>query len=165
MKRGWPREFGIRTSFKRSMSCLKIELFVVMEYIHSESVSHLMRLAREQEVEIPYGIAVTIIADALQGLHAAHETKDERGGSLELVHRDVSSQNILVGTDGLSRVLDFGITKFIGSLHISQIGRVKGKFAYIAPEQIANTDVQASRRLQHERRVVGNAYRSPLVSR
>ena len=117
------------------------ELFVVMEYIHGESVSHLMRLAREQEVEIPYGIAVTIIADALQGLHAAHETKDERGGSLELVHRDVSPQNILVGTDGLSRVLDFGIAKLTGSLHISQIGRVKGKFAYIAPEQIADTDV------------------------
>ncbi len=117
------------------------ELFVVMEYIHGESVSHLMRLAREQEVEIPYGIAVTIIADALQGLHAAHETKDERGGSLELVHRDVSPQNILVGTDGLSRVLDFGIAKSTGSLHISQIGRVKGKFAYIAPEQIADTDV------------------------
>jgi serine/threonine protein kinase len=117
------------------------ELFVVMEYIQGESVSHLMGLAQAQLIPIPCGIAVTIIADVLRGLHAAHETKDENGASLELVHRDVSPQNILVGTDGLSRVLDFGIAKSAGSLHISQIGRVKGKFSYIAPEQIADANV------------------------
>ena len=117
------------------------ELFVVMEYIHGESLAHLMRLYVDNETRIPCSIAVTMIVDVLHGLHAAHETKDEQGRSLDLVHRDISPQNVLVGADGLTRVLDFGIAKSKDSLHVSQLGAVKGKFAYVAPEQIADAHV------------------------
>lgn len=117
------------------------ELFVVMEYIHGESLASLLRVARERSIRIPYRIAVTIIADALRGLHAAHETTDERGQALDLVHRDISPQNLIVGTDGMTRVLDFGIAKSAGSLHVSQTGTLKGKFSYVAPEQIGDDGV------------------------
>jgi eukaryotic-like serine/threonine-protein kinase len=120
----------------------KRELFVVMEYIHGESLANLMHLTHERQIRIPCGIAATIIVDVLNGLHAAHETKDERGQSLELVHRDISPQNIVVGTDGLARVLDFGIAKSATSLHVSQLGVLKGKFSYVAPEQIGEHDVR-----------------------
>lgn len=119
----------------------KRELFVVMEYIHGESLANLMRLVRERQIRIPYRIVATIITDALHGLQAAHETKDEKGRSLELVHRDISPQNIMVGSDGLARVLDFGIAKSAESLHVSQLGSLKGKFAYVAPEQIGENNV------------------------
>src|SRR5262249_52956010 len=72
----------------------------------------------------------------LHGLHAAHEATDEQGSPLEIVHRDVSPQNILVGADGLARVLDFGVARAIGRLSSSSDGRIKGKLAYMSPEQL-----------------------------
>ncbi len=70
------------------------------------------------------------------GLHAAHEATSERGEPLEVVHRDVSPQNIMVGTDGLSRVLDFGVAKALGRLQTTQNGEINGKTAYLPPEQL-----------------------------
>jgi serine/threonine-protein kinase len=72
----------------------------------------------------------------LHGLHAAHEARSETGEPLGIVHRDVSPQNVLVGADGLARVLDFGIAKARGRLQTTREGQVKGKLAYMAPEQI-----------------------------
>jgi eukaryotic-like serine/threonine-protein kinase len=112
------------------------ELFLVMEYIQGESLARLNRLLRAMGERIPHPIVVSIMAGALQGLHAAHETRDEHGRSLDLVHRDVSPQNVMVGVDGLSRVLDFGIARAAGRVHTSQNRKVKGKLGYIAPEQI-----------------------------
>jgi serine/threonine-protein kinase len=117
------------------------ELFLVMEYVQGESLARLMKLASERKQKVPHRLAAALISGALQGLHAAHETKDERGQSLGLVHRDVSPQNILVGTDGLARVLDFGVARAAGQVHTSQVGRLKGKIAYMAPEQLENGDV------------------------
>ena len=112
------------------------ELFVVMEYVHGEPLSRLLRAAVRSDRRIPPPIVATIMAGALHGLHAAHEAKDERGAPLDLVHRDVSPQNILVGADGVARVLDFGIAKAAGRSSVTRDGQVKGKFAYMPPEQL-----------------------------
>ena len=109
------------------------ELLLVMEYIHGESVSGLSRSAGR----FPLPIAAAVLIDVLNGLHAAHEARDEAGEPLHVVHRDVSPQNILVGADGVARVLDFGIAKARGRIQTTETGQLKGKLAYIAPEQFA----------------------------
>ena len=81
------------------------ELYLVMEYVPGESLSRLVRLARDRGEPIPHQNAATIVANVLHGLHAAHEARDEQGEPMCIVHRDVSPQNILVGTDGVARVL------------------------------------------------------------
>jgi eukaryotic-like serine/threonine-protein kinase len=112
------------------------QLFLVMEYVQGESVSRLLKMLRASEARIPLRMAVAIVAGALHGLHAAHEARNEKGEPLELVHRDVSPQNILLGVDGVPRVLDFGVAKAVGRLQSTETGRVKGKFAYMSPEQL-----------------------------
>src|SRR5262245_33590448 len=87
------------------------ELLLVMEYVAGASLASLWQAAIEAEASIPPKIAAAILAGALVGLHAAHETADEKGALLGIVHRDVSPQNILVGSDGLARVTDFGIAQ------------------------------------------------------
>jgi serine/threonine protein kinase len=72
----------------------------------------------------------------LQGLHAAHEATNERGESLGIVHRDISPQNVMVGLDGVARVLDFGVAKASGRLQTTREGQLKGKLGYTAPELI-----------------------------
>ena len=113
------------------------ELLLVMEYVRGESLSRLVRRARDRGERIPPRVAVSIISGALQGLHAAHEARDEKGKSLDLVHRDVSPQNIMVGVDGTARVLDFGIAKAEGRLHTTKEGEIKGKVLYMPREQLA----------------------------
>lgn len=117
------------------------ELFVVMEYVQGESLARLLRDLSGHSERIPHRIVASILSGALMGLHAAHEAKDEQGARLGLVHRDVSPHNILVGADGLSRVLDFGVAKAAGRVHTTREGKVKGKLAYMAPEQIQSGQV------------------------
>jgi serine/threonine protein kinase len=111
------------------------ELVLVMDYVHGESLWKLVRTAKERGERVPTSIAASIMIDTLHGLHAAHEAKDERGAPLGIVHRDVSPQNILVGVDGITRLVDFGIAKAAGRLHSTRDSSVKGKYAYMAPEQ------------------------------
>jgi serine/threonine protein kinase len=106
------------------------ELFLVMDYVQGESLS---RLARGRRV--PARVAISILCGALHGLHAAHEAKSEQGEPLHIVHRDISPQNILVGVDGIARVLDFGIAKARGRAHTTRDGNIRGKLPYMAPEQ------------------------------
>jgi eukaryotic-like serine/threonine-protein kinase len=126
------------------------ELFLVMEYMRGESLSRLQRLASEAGTKIPLPIVSAILVGLLCGLHAAHEACDEQGHHLDLVHRDVSPQNVLVGADGVPRLLDFGIAKAVGRLQTTREGQFKGKLAYMAPEQIhrgpvdRRTDVYAA---------------------
>jgi len=117
------------------------QLLLVMEYVQGESLSRLFRAAVARGERVPLKIAVAILSGMLHGLHAAHEAKDERGQPLGIVHRDVSPQNVLVGADGVARVLDFGIAKAKGRLYTTQDGRVKGKLAYMAPEQLKSDPV------------------------
>jgi serine/threonine protein kinase len=112
------------------------EAFLVMEYVHGESLSALLRATRVRNERLTPAFAVHILCDVLAGLHAAHEASDEHGGPLNLIHRDVSPQNIMVGVDGVARVLDFGIAKAAGRLQETQTGQLKGKLGYMAPEQL-----------------------------
>jgi serine/threonine protein kinase len=112
------------------------EMLLVMEYVFGASLSHLCQRTRARNEALPIGIAVAIVTGALYGLHAAHEAKSDAGELLGVVHRDVSPQNILVGVDGVARVVDFGIAKAVGRLQTTHDGQLKGKAAYMAPEQI-----------------------------
>ncbi len=125
------------------------ELFLVMDYVQGESLSRLIRSMRERGQRIPLRMVAGIMCGALHGLHAAHEAKNERGEPLHIVHRDISPQNVLVGTDGVARVLDFGVAKAAGRVQTTREGQLKGKLAYMAPEQISGqvtrqTDVYAA---------------------
>ena len=111
-------------------------LFLVMEYVHGESLSRLMRTARERKEPISPKLIATLIHNALLGLHAAHEVTGDDGKLLGVVHRDVSPQNIIVGVEGVAKVLDFGIAKAAGRMQTTREGQIKGKLAYMAPEQI-----------------------------
>jgi serine/threonine-protein kinase len=113
------------------------ELFLVMEFVHGESLSAIARHLQGEGRAFPIPIAAAILSNVLQGLHAAHEARDEAGSALDIVHRDVSPQNILVGADGIARVVDFGISKATGRLQDTTEGQVKGKPAYMAPEQLS----------------------------
>lgn len=112
------------------------EIFVVMEYVSGESLSRLLARLAAQGKALETEIATGILAGVLHGLHAAHEARDAHGEPLGIVHRDVSPQNILVGSDGLARLLDFGIAKGRGRLATTRAGQLKGKVSYMAPEQI-----------------------------
>ena len=112
------------------------ELLLVMDYVHGETMSRLLSHARAGGAPVPFPLVVTVLADVLHGLHAAHEATGEDGAPLRLIHRDVSPQNILVGTDGVARVVNFGIAKAAGRAQITRDGQVRGKIPYMAPEQL-----------------------------
>jgi serine/threonine-protein kinase len=111
------------------------ELFLVMEYIDSVALSTLEKAAADLGQRLPPAAAVRVMIDALSGLHAAHEAHDMRGNRLEIVHRDVSPQNIVVGIDGTSRIIDFGVAKARHRLTETKSGSLKGKYGYMSPEQ------------------------------
>jgi len=115
------------------------EIFVVLEYVHGEPVHRLMQALRKGQ-RVPLRVASGIMFGVLLGLHSAHDARNEQGAPLHLVHRDVSPQNIVVGPDGVARVLDFGIAKGFGRLRTTEEREVKGKIAYSSPEQVSGED-------------------------
>ena len=117
------------------------ELFIVMEYVEGASLSQLLRNIGTAKGDVPTDIASGILSNVLHGLHAAHTTRDERGAALDIVHRDVSPQNVLVGADGVARVLDFGIAKTVTQAHVTRVNEIKGKLTYMAPEQVLGQPV------------------------
>jgi serine/threonine protein kinase len=128
---------------------LEGELFLVMEYVQGETLARLLRLSNDRKEHLPPSHVASIMVAVLHGLHAAHEAKTEHGEPLGIVHRDVSPQNVLVGTDGVTRVLDFGVAKAAGRIQSTHDGQLKGKLPYMPPEQIRGTvsrltDVYAS---------------------
>jgi eukaryotic-like serine/threonine-protein kinase len=113
------------------------ELLLVLEYVQGESLSRLIRSARRTPAgRIPLPIAASVAHGMLMGLHAAHEATDERGLPLGIVHRDVSPQNVLVGVDGVARVIDFGVAKAASRMQSTREGQLKGKLGYMSPEQL-----------------------------
>jgi serine/threonine-protein kinase len=123
------------------IASMESELFLVMDYVHGESLGRLVRAATEARTHIPPRIVSSILVGALLGLHAAHEATDELGQRLSIVHRDVSPQNILVGIDGVARVADFGVAKAASRAHTTRGGDVKGKISYMAPEQLLQEEI------------------------
>lgn len=116
-------------------------LYIVMEYIEGDRLLGFLRNAAKTGERIPPPIALRIGLDTLAGLHAAHELCEDDGEPLNLVHRDVSPQNILVGVDGVARLTDFGIAKAASRLTVTRDGQLKGKIAYMAPEQTKRVEI------------------------
>lgn len=112
------------------------QLCIVMELVRGVSLNELILAASARRTRIAPAIVSAMLSDALRGLHAAHEATGENGRPLQIIHRDVSPQNLLVGADGMTRVLDFGVAKGLGSEGVSQVGEVKGKIGYMPPEQL-----------------------------
>jgi serine/threonine-protein kinase len=108
------------------------ELLLVMPYVDGRSLSELIKAGR-----MPLGIVLSIVRDACSGLHAIHTALDPSGCPLGLLHRDISPQNILIGLDGVARIIDFGIAKSVRDpVRTSKQDR-RGKFGYMAPEYLA----------------------------
>ena len=111
------------------------EHLLVMDYIDGASLAALLASLRKQDRRLPTNIGLRIIYEALRGLHAAHELVGHDGKSLEVVHRDATPHNILIGTDGSVRLTDFGIARAVVRAVCTEPGYSKGKYAYMAPEQ------------------------------
>jgi DNA-directed RNA polymerase subunit RPC12/RpoP len=112
-------------------------LFLVMEYIEGLTVRQMKHRIHRRGAVTPTPIVLRIMIDALAGLHAAHELTDPSGTPLQLVHRDVSPPNLLVGLDGITRMTDFGIARARSRLGMStKKGEIKGKIGYMSPEQL-----------------------------
>ncbi|MFO0562152.1 MAG: protein kinase [Polyangiales bacterium] len=113
----------------------EFSLFIVMEFVDGFSLQQVLRAAKHAGAKMPPAIALRVMIDMLHGLHAAHEHKDSSGAPLNIVHRDVSPQNVLVGIDGVTRIMDFGIARAEGRIAHTREGAIKGKLAYMPPEQ------------------------------
>ena len=110
-------------------------VFIVMDYVEGDSLAGLVRTLSDAQQRVPWPIALRLLEDVLTGLHAAHEVSGPDGALLHLVHRDVSPHNILIGLDGVSRLTDFGIAKASRAGGETRTGLIKGKIAYMSPEQ------------------------------
>lgn len=108
--------------------------FIVMEYVAGEALSLVMRSASQRGFQVGYSVAASVAANVAAALHAAHKLRNPAGELLDIVHRDVTPQNILVGWDGAVKLTDFGVAKAVGRLQRTQPGEIKGKLAYMAPE-------------------------------
>jgi serine/threonine protein kinase len=115
--------------------------YLVMEYIEGDTLARIVARALSQGAMVPRPVLLRSILDTLAGLHAAHQLADVNGNSVQLVHRDVSPQNILVGTDGCSRITDFGVARASSRLSTTRADRLKGKIAYMSPEQAKGVDI------------------------
>jgi serine/threonine-protein kinase len=111
------------------------QYFMAMEYLPGEDLSSIHWRARKAGQVMPHEIACAVVQAAAEGLHFAHELTDTNGQPLHLVHRDANPSNILVTYQGVVKVADFGIAKAMGNVNQTQFGQVKGKAAYLAPEQ------------------------------
>ena len=113
--------------------------FLVMEYIEGNHLGALLGRAAKRGERLPQPFVCRVLIDTLQGLGAAHRLTDEGGKPLKLVHRDVSPHNILVGTDGIARLTDFGVAKADVRMASTRAGQFKGKLSYMAPEQASSS--------------------------
>ena len=111
------------------------ELYLVMEYLAGESAAAIAKQLAHRKKLLSFGLCAHLMAEVCAGLHAAHNLVDDQGEPLNIVHRDVSPANIFVTYDGEVKVLDFGIAVAANRLSKTAAGQVKGKYAYMSPEQ------------------------------
>src|SRR6201996_8296521 len=115
--------------------------WIAMEYLHGEPLREIMRRAEDRGTRISPELAARICSDAAEGLHAAHELRGKNGQLLGLVHRDVTPHNLFLTYDGYTKVVDFGIAKVADRLSSTRAGTLKGKLAYMSPEQVRGAEV------------------------
>jgi serine/threonine-protein kinase len=115
--------------------------YLAMEYVHGQDLRAVLARAGSQGTRVPLDLALTVVAGAAAGLHHAHERRTGDGFPMGIVHRDVSPSNLMIGYDGAVKLLDFGIAKATMRSVETQSGIIKGKFAYMAPEQCRGRDV------------------------
>jgi hypothetical protein len=111
------------------------ELFLAMEYVEGESLSRVLTAIHDNGRTLGAALTCHVLAEACEGLHAAHELAGPDGKALNVVHRDVSPQNVMIAYDGQVKLLDFGVAKLDTAEHQTRTGEVKGKMAYMSPEQ------------------------------
>jgi serine/threonine protein kinase len=147
------------------LGCIDDQYFIAMEYIDGVDLHQANKRSRERGSEIPVPALVFAMAEALGGLHYAHERTDSGGKPLQIVHRDVSPQNIMISYEGEVKIVDFGIAKAESRAQDdTQHGIIKGKFYYMSPEQAhghridARTDVFAAGMVLYELLVGKNPY-------
>jgi serine/threonine-protein kinase len=112
------------------------QYFLAMEYIRGRNVAQLIKASVKQELRLPPAVFLTVLRDAALGLDHAHRAHDAQGRPLHIVHRDISPQNIMVRDDGVTKVVDFGIARAANRSTRTATGAVKGKLAYMSPEQL-----------------------------
>ncbi len=110
--------------------------YIALEYVHGKDLRTIFERARRQSQPIPMMMACHIMSEVCEGLDYAHNKRGSAGEPLNLVHRDVSPQNILISYDGEVKLIDFGIAKAAGKAGVTQAGMLKGKFGYMSPEQV-----------------------------
>jgi len=113
------------------------QLFVAMEYIDGKNLKEYLNKIQKMKAVFPVAVSAYIIAQACQGLHYAHNFKDTlTGKDANIIHRDISPHNIMLTYDGAVKIIDFGIAKSNTNSEATQIGTIKGKLSYLAPEYI-----------------------------
>jgi len=117
-------------------------VYLAMEYVEGCTVRDLLSYVQSKDL-LPFPVVGRIMSDALRGLAAAHRACDDRGQPLQIVHRDFSPQNLLVGCDGVTRLADFGIARAASRQGVTRTGLVKGKLHYMAPEQAHGASLDA----------------------
>ncbi len=115
--------------------------FIAMEYLFGKDLRHVFSQAQERKKPISNELALYIISRICSGLDYAHNLKDYQGKSLNIIHRDISPQNILVTYEGEVKIVDFGIAKAASQSTITQFGMIKGKISYMSPEQASGQPI------------------------
>ncbi|MDF1564495.1 MAG: protein kinase [Deltaproteobacteria bacterium] len=115
--------------------------FIAMEYIRGANLGQISKRLRKEQVEWPIAVAARIIHDACVALDHAHHALDSQGRPLSVVHRDISPQNIMVRSDGVTKVVDFGIAKATNKMARTATGILKGKYPYMSPEQVQTLEL------------------------
>jgi serine/threonine protein kinase len=119
------------------------DYFIVMEYVDGVTLSRIARRLRQTGQLMPVEIALFIVSEIASGLDYMHRRTDSQGKPLNIVHRDISPQNIIVSNSGTAKIIDFGIAKASTHASITDPGVVKGKFAYMSPEHVGGDKLDA----------------------
>ncbi|MBF0492475.1 MAG: serine/threonine protein kinase [Deltaproteobacteria bacterium] len=117
------------------------DYFIVMEYVDGKTLSQIQRKSLEKAILVPLEFCIHVIAEVCNGLDYIHRRKDDSGNELSIVHRDISPQNIITSFSGNVKIVDFGVAKAASKLGEQETGILKGKFAYMSPEQAEGLEI------------------------